>query len=58
MAKKKDNKKDNKNEEQLPLMPIPGAEPVQTHDNVSSVRHVSGMFENWFIQLVRMLTKP
>lgn len=49
MAKKKDNKKDNKNEEQLPLMPIPGAEPVQTHDNVSSVRHVSGMFENWFI---------
>lgn len=49
MAKQKDNKKDNKKEEQLPLMPIPGAEPVDTHDDVDSITHVSGMFKNWFI---------
>jgi topoisomerase-4 subunit A len=48
MAKKKDDKKDKK-EEQLPLMPIPGAEPVDTHNDVDSITHVSGMFKNWFI---------
>lgn len=47
MAKKKDDKK---KEEQLPLMPIPGAEPFNDeHKDMDSVRHVSGMFKNWFI---------
>src|ERR1700741_1258773 len=48
MAKKKDNKK---KEEYSPLMPIPGAEPFNTddHKDKDSVRHVSGMFKNWFI---------
>src|SRR6202008_3021141 len=46
MSKKKDNKK---KEEQLPLMPIPGAEPFNDHKDKDSVRHVSGMFKNWFI---------
>jgi topoisomerase-4 subunit A len=49
MAKKKDNKKDKNEENESPLMPIPGAEPVQSHDDVNSIRHVSGMFETWFI---------
>jgi len=50
MAKKKDNKKSNKKqEEQLPLMPIPGAEPIQTNSEYDTVTHVSGMFKNWFI---------
>lgn len=50
MAKKKDNKKDNQNENnELPLVPIPGAEPVGDHNDVDSITHVSGMFKNWFI---------
>lgn len=50
MAKNKDNKKDKQKEnEELPLMPIPGAEPVDTHNDVDSITHVSGMFKNWFI---------
>lgn len=49
MAKKKDNKDSQKENNELPLMPIPGAEPIDTHNNVDSIRHVSGMFKNWFI---------
>lgn len=49
MAKKKDNKDKEKENNELPLMPIPGAEPIDTHNNVDSIRHVSGMFKNWFI---------
>ncbi|HRD38263.1 MAG TPA: DNA gyrase/topoisomerase IV subunit A [Bacteroidia bacterium] len=49
MAKKKDNKDKEKDNSELPLMPIPGAEPIDTHNNVDSIRHVSGMFKNWFI---------
>lgn len=49
MAKNKDNNKDKKENNELPLMPIPGAEPVDTHNDVDSIRHVSGMFKNWFI---------
>lgn len=49
MAKKKDNKDKEKDNNELPLMPIPGAEPIDTHNNVDSIRHVSGMFKNWFI---------
>jgi topoisomerase IV subunit A len=49
MAKNKDNKKDKKENKESPLMPIPGAEPVQSHNDVDSITHVSGMFKNWFI---------
>lgn len=49
MAKKKDNKENQKENNELPLMPIPGAEPFDTHNNVDSITHVSGMFKNWFI---------
>jgi topoisomerase-4 subunit A len=46
MSKKKDNKK---KEDESPLMPIPGAEPFNDHKDLDSIRHVSGMFKNWFI---------
>ena len=49
MAKKKDNKENQKENSEQPLMPIPGAEPIDTHNNVDSITHVSGMFKNWFI---------
>lgn len=49
MAKKKDNKENQKENNELPLVPIPGAEPFDTHNNVDSITHVSGMFKNWFI---------